>query len=303
MPLLKNVTISFMSIKQEAIITDEQTVSVALPQAGLMTKSQSQLARQDLYDSLKHWRIWLMLAYQDIKLRYRRSVLGPFWITISMAITVYSMGYLYSHLFRINFNDYFPYLVGGILGWSLISTNILDFVEVFILSENIIKQINLPYTIHIQRVAARNTIIFFHHLLIIVPAVMIFHATAKTSGYLLMMLIPGLLLIYINAFCYGIVIAMIGTRFRDVPQIIKSFISVVFFVTPVIWNPDLLPADKRFFISLNPFYSFIELIRAPLTGHFMTPFQLIMVTVITLIGIFASYLLFSAHRARIVYWI
>ena len=301
--LSREDNIAFMSEKQEAITIAENTYSLDREPVFFPQISQKQLAWDDFKESLQHWRIWLMLAYQDIKLRYRRSVLGPFWITISMAITVYSMGYLYSHLFRINFNDYFPYLVGGILGWSLISTNILDFVEVFILSENIIKQIKLPYTIHIHRVAARNTIIFFHHLLIIVPAVMIFHATAKTSGYLLMMLIPGLLLIYINAFCYGIVIAMIGTRFRDVPQIIKSFISVVFFVTPVIWNPDLLPADKRFFISLNPFYSFIELIRAPLTGHFMTPFQLIMVTVITLIGIFASYLLFSAHRARIVYWI
>ena len=269
--LSREDNIAFMSEKQEAITIVENNYSLDREPIFFPQISQKQLAWDDFKESLQHWRIWLMLAYQDIKLRYRRSVLGPFWITISMAITVYSMGYLYSHLFRINFNDYFPYLVGGILGWSL--------------------------------VAARNTIIFFHHLLIIVPAVMIFHATAKTSGYLLMMLIPGLLLIYINAFCYGIVIAMIGTRFRDVPQIIKSFISVVFFVTPVIWNPDLLPADKRFFISLNPFYSFIELIRAPLTGHFMTPFQLIMVTVITLIGIFASYLLFSAHRARIVYWI
>src|SRR3989338_1988809 len=266
MPLLKNVTISFMSIKQEAIITDEQTVSVALPQAGLMTKSQSQLARQDLYDSLKHWRIWLMLAYQDIKLRYRRSVLGPFWITISMAITVYSMGYLYSHLFRINFDDYFHYLAGGILGWSLISTTILDLVEVFILSENMIKQIKLPYTLYIHRVASINTIIFFHLLLILVPVMIIFHHSLKTNSYLFYLL-PGLLIIYVNSISYGIIFAMIGTRYRDIPQIIKSFISVVFFVTPVIWDPAVLPPDKRFLVSLNPFYSFIELVRSPLTGH------------------------------------
>lgn len=291
-----------MSIKQEAIITDEQTVSVALPQAGLMTKSQSQLARQDLYDSLKHWRIWLMLAYQDIKLRYRRSVLGPFWITISMAITVYSMGYLYSHLFRINFDDYFPYLAGGILGWSLISTTILDLVEVFILSENMIKQIKLPYTLYIHRVAARNTIIFFHHLLILVPVMIIFHHSLKTNSYLFYLL-PGLLIIYVNSISYGIIFAMIGTRYRDIPQIIKSFISVVFFVTPVIWDPAVLPPDKRFLVSLNPFYSFIELVRSPLTGHALAFHHVLMVFAVTCIGLLVSYFILAARRARIVYWI
>src|SRR3990167_7170629 len=68
--------------------------------------TQRQLAQEDITDGCKKWRIWLMLAYQDIKLRYRRSVLGPFWITMSMAITVYSMGYLYGHLFHIPIQEY-----------------------------------------------------------------------------------------------------------------------------------------------------------------------------------------------------
>src|SRR5690242_11037894 len=76
-----------------------------------------QLAINDLVNGLKKWNIWLMLAYQDVKLRYRRSVLGPFWITISMAITVYSMGFLYGHLFHSKLQTYFPFLVAGMLGW------------------------------------------------------------------------------------------------------------------------------------------------------------------------------------------
>src|SRR5579862_3469636 len=77
--------------------------------------SQTKLAWLDIKEGLQKWPIWMMLAYQDIKLRYRRSVLGPFWLTLSMAITVYTMGYLYGHLFHIELKTYYPFLVAGML--------------------------------------------------------------------------------------------------------------------------------------------------------------------------------------------
>src|SRR5688572_12692786 len=123
--------------------------------------TQKALAWQDIKLGLLNFRIWLLLAYQDIKIRYHRSVLGPFWITLSMAITVYSMGYLYSHLFHMNVSEYFPHLVAGMLAWSLISTNVSDTVDAFSNSEGLIKQIKLPYTLYIHRIVTRNIIIFF----------------------------------------------------------------------------------------------------------------------------------------------
>ena len=79
------------------------------------------LAWDDMVDGLKSWRIWLLLAWHEVKLRYRRSTLGPFWITISMAITIYTMGVLYGHLFKMDLAIYYPFLATGILGWNLIS--------------------------------------------------------------------------------------------------------------------------------------------------------------------------------------
>src|SRR3989338_10219065 len=115
--------------------------------------SQGELALTDIINGIKMWRVWYMLAYQDIKLRYRRSVLGPFWLTISMAITVYSMGYLYSYLFHMDMYHYFPYLTAGMLGWSLLSTTLTDLIEAFSSPEGMLKQIKLPYSIYVHRVA------------------------------------------------------------------------------------------------------------------------------------------------------
>ncbi len=268
----------------------------------LKQPSHYQLALKDLMSGLKKWTIWLMLAYQDVKLRYRRSILGPFWITISMAITVYSMGYLYGHLFHSNLQTYFPFLVAGMLGWSLISSQFSDLTEALTQSESLIKQIKLPYSLYIHRVAMRNVIIFFHNIIVIIPILAIYHEVAKVNFYSLM-LIPGLLLIYINSISYGLVLGMLGARYRDIVQIVKSLIQVAFFLTPIMWNPILLPEKDRFIILFNPFYSFVELIRAPLLGSKPEWSIFAMVTVVTVLGIFLCMRMFSKYRARIVYWL
>jgi lipopolysaccharide transport system permease protein len=264
--------------------------------------NQTQLAWLDVKDGIRRWPIALMLAYQDIKLRYRRSVLGPFWLTLSMAITVYTMGYLYSNIFHTPLASYFPYLTGGMLGWTLIATIVTDFTDGLILSENLIKQVKLPYTLYIHRIACRNMIIFFHNLVVMVPVLIIFHETAHVN-FNTLLLIPGLAIIYLNAISYGLILGMLGSRFRDISQIIKSLVQVVFFVTPVMWRPDALLAKNRYIVELNPFYSYIELIRAPLIGDAPTLYNITFVLIMTLIGLLASWKIFVPRRARIVYWL
>lgn len=288
-----------------AVATLDAEVTYVAPEQSHVSfpqRDQSQLALKDLFDGIKQWPIWFMLAYQDIKIRYRRSTLGPFWITMSMAITSYSMGFLYSHLFHTDMQNYFPFLVSGMLAWGLISGTINDLVETFTVCEHMIKQMKLPYSLYIVRVTARNIIIFIHNFPIILPIIAIFHATAKINLYTLM-IFPGLLIFSINSVSYGLILAMLGARFRDIIQIVKSLIQVVFFITPVMWNPDTLPANKRFIAELNPFYAFIEFIRCPLIGRTPSLVSWIMMSVVTLIGLVFSFKMLKRYRSRIIYWL
>lgn len=287
-----------MHMREEALRTDIiDSPSVEFPQV-----SQSQLARIDVSEGLCQWRVWLMLAYQDIKLRYRRSILGPFWLTLSMAITVYSMGYLYAHLFHVALEHYYPFLVAGMLGWSLISTMVVELTDGLVTSDGLIKQIKLPYSVYIHRIVARNILIFFHNIIVIVPIMIIYYDSVKIN-FNTFLLIPGLLLIYLNAFIYGLLLSMIGARYRDISQIIKSLVQVVFFVTPVMWAPNILSSRSQFFIDLNPFYAFLELIRAPILGTLPTIANVIMSFAMTFLGIITCWYLFKNYRARIVYWL
>ena len=263
--------------------------------------SHWQLAKTDLIDGALRWRIWFMLAYQDIKLRYRRSLLGPFWLTISMAITVYSMGYLYAHLFHAELSHYYPFLVAGMLSWSLLSTIVTELTEGWTAFDSFIKQVKLPYSLYMHRIACRNLLIFFHNVLVMIPVYLIFFHEVRINLNTLLV-IPGLIAIYLNTILYGLALSMIGARFRDISQIIKSFVGVIFFVTPVMWTPDLL-GSKKYLVDLNPFYAFIELIRQPLLGGTPTLKNILVATLATLFGAFIGLKLFTRYRARIIYWI
>lgn len=286
----------------DVAIIEGQDVSQAYVRNTQHKRTQSHKAVQDFKDGLQKWRIWLTLAYQDIKLRYRRSVLGPLWLTISIAISLYSMGYLYSSLFHIALQQYYPYLVAGMLGWTLISTLIMEYTDGFINYQSLICQLKLPYTLHIHRIAARNMIVFFHNFLILIPIYMVFYSDIQLN-WAILLLIPGLLIIYINSISFGMALAMIGARYRDMTQFIKSIIQVIFFITPVMWKPEMLTGKKHLIVDLNPFYPMLELIREPLLGKVPSGDMILTALGITMVGFIIASFLFVRYRSRIIYWL
>ena len=99
----------------------------------------------DLYCGVRAWPLWLTLAWNDIAMRYRRSTLGPLWMTLSTGILVVSLGLLYSRIFQTDIATYLPYLALGFIVWGFLSTTINESCQAFSESERIIKQIKIPF--------------------------------------------------------------------------------------------------------------------------------------------------------------
>ena len=258
------------------------------------------LALRDIYDGFKQWRIWLLLAWQDIKLRYRRSTLGPFWITLSMAVTIYTMGLLYGRLFKMDLAQYYPFLATGILSWSLISSLLTEGTSIFVDSEQFIKQMKQPYSVFVFKTVTKCFIIFLHHILVLVPIILFFNV--KVNFYSLFAL-WSLIVIWLNGISYGVILAILGTRFRDIVQLISSLVQVIFFLTPIIWSPSVLPERYQYIVNLNPFAQFMELLRSPLLGTLPSNYTIFFITIVTLLGFFVSFIIFSRYRVRIAYWL
>lgn len=254
---------------------------------------------QDVWAGLTAYHVWLITGWQDIKQRYRRSTIGPFWITLSLGITVAAMGVLYARLFHENVTDYIPYLAVGMILWALISSLIMESCSVFIQSDGIIKQIRLPLTVHVLRMVWRNLIIFFHNAVVLIFVYLWF----SVAWHWQIVLVPlGLSVLAFNAIWLGLVLGTLSARFRDIPQIIASLTQILFFVTPVLWRTSLLK-NHMWIANWNPAYHFIELIRRPLQGQLPSLYSVIFVGVFTVVGWVLALLLFQRFRSRIAYWV
>ena len=260
--------------------------------------SQTALALQDVVKGACAFRLWGMLGWQDVRQRYRRSTLGPFWLTISMGALVGGLGVLYAGLFRMDVADYLPFVAAGLIIWGLLSGLITEGCAAFIGAEGIIKQVNLPLSVHVYRVVWRNLIVFAHNVAIYVAAAVIFSIQPGWTGLLVL---PGLALLCLNGVWMGLLFGLVSARFRDVPQIVASVVQVAFFLTPIIWKPELLP-DRAFLLDLNPFFHLVELVRAPSLGQAPGLVSWLAAAGITLGGWLVTLLMYRRYRWRIAYW-
>jgi homopolymeric O-antigen transport system permease protein len=261
-------------------------------------------AFQDLRDGLERRQLWLHLGWQDIKQRYRRSVLGPIWITIATGTTAVAMGGLYSKLFHLELSEHLPYVTLGLIVWGLISASILEGAEVFVANEGLIKQLPTPLSVHVYRLVWRQAILFAHNIVIYVIIAMIFPKPWKWTD---LSVFPALLLIVLNCIWASLVFGIVGTRFRDIGPLLNSMVQLLFFMTPIIWNDQTLEAQGagqwRWVVELNPLFHYLDIVRAPLLGADQEVRHWIVVLVLTAIGWVLAVFAMRQYRSRVPYWV
>ena len=260
-----------------------------LPVAGL----------RDLYDGLSNWRLWSMLGWNDIHQRYRRSAFGPFWITISMAIFIVLLGFIYSKLFHQEPAVFLPYIAMGLIIWGFISGTTTEACTAFVENAGIIKQIQLPYSIYAMRMIWRSFIVFLHTVVLIVPIAIFFRMDV---GFSSLLAIPGMFLVVLNQIWLAVVIGILATRFRDIGQIVATAMQISMFVTPIMWPVSAIPG-ARFIADVNPFFHLIELVRAPLLGQVVEPLSWIVVLAMCVAGYGLAAIMLTRAHPRLVYWL
>jgi homopolymeric O-antigen transport system permease protein len=257
------------------------------------------LAWRDIADGFsKRW-MWAALALQDIRLRYRGSVLGPFWLTISTLVMVVAMGVIYARLFRTDVATYLPYLSLGLIVWQMLSSTISEGCDTFLRQQSVIQQVPIPFSIHAYRNVCRNFIVLAHNIVILPIGFVLF---AIPVNWYTLEIIPACLLLAINGFWISILLGLIGARFRDVPPIVASFLQVLFFVTPIIWPVEML-GEWQAIAILNPLFAAIDVMRAPLLGTAAVGSSWIVLLIMTVLGSSVTFALFARFRTRIAYWI
>ncbi len=253
----------------------------------------------DLWVGMCSIQIWGTLGWHDIRQRYRRSVLGPFWFTLSTAIMVVVLGALYATLLKQEITEYLPFLAVGLVVWQYLGSSINEGCTSFIGTAYLIKQIRLPLTIHVCRIVWRNFIILLHSLPVVVILLLVF---GRKPGIEFLLLPFVLLLLLLHGVWIGVVLGILSARFRDIQPIVTNLVQVAFFFTPVMWTPEILK-ERAWVADYNPFYHLIEIVRAPILDR---PVQLdswLWSLAFLVIGFGFAQFLMKRYRNRVPYWI
>jgi ABC-type polysaccharide/polyol phosphate export permease len=258
------------------------------------------VAVQDILSGLAEWRSWGLLSVNDLRQRYRRSSIGQFWITIAIAANILGIGLVFSVVFKQPVAAYMPFLGAGLIVWSLISTTVNELATAYTSSATYLQSYPGSRAVVVYRVVARNVIQFGHNLLIMPVLWLVFSVDVSWAALLL---IPGVILCITNAVWIGLLIGPLSARFRDIPQLLQQAVSLIFFLTPIMYRPDQVREHVTMITDYNPVYYFVEILREPLLGRAPEARIYFVAIGVTLVGYVTALAFYGRFKRRINYWL
>ncbi len=254
---------------------------------------------KDAISVIKKHDAWLYIAWVDIKLRYKRTALGPFWMVVVSFISIFCIAGLGSLLFSIKLAEYFPYVACGMVTWSLISALITESCMLYINQQWLIKNIKTSLLNFCFRLFVKNLIIFAHALVVVFCVLFCLGIDFKVT----LLLLPLTVIIYmVNAVSIAVCLGFFATRFRDVPQVVQALINILAFMTPIMWKPRMLK-EYAYLADLNPLTHYVAIFREPLLGVYPSSLTWSCVIVFTLINLFLTILVYGKYKKQLVFWL
>lgn len=253
----------------------------------------------DLIEGLRLWDLWLQQSWNEIRRRYKRTLLGPMWVTVSMVIFAVMLSVIWSGLFQQGVRQFLPFLLSGLLPWGLISVCIAEGCMALAAGEGLMKARQFPYSTLIYALLARNTIIFGHNLIGFIPIAII---CGVPFGWNTLLLFPGFALVLVNCGWMAILVAIFCLRFRDFQPLVGSLIQIMMFVTPIFWSASQLRGERAILVDMNILHHMVELMRQPLLGQPPAPMSYLVCGMTAVAGWALAYSLYARKRHRLAYW-
>jgi ABC-type polysaccharide/polyol phosphate export permease len=253
----------------------------------------------ELVRGARNWRVWHLLGTRELRNRYTRSKLGQLWLTLSSAIMISIMGLVWSLLFRQPVRELLPFFGVSLVMWNFISQVLIECTGVFALHGQFYRNQKMDFSVSIYSVIYKNTIIVGYNLIII--AILVIGFGIPVNWHLLQVF-PAFLLTWLMLLWVGYVLAMACVRYRDLIQVVSSWMMLLFFLTPIMWKPDFLPQEYHFLIDYNPLAQFLEILRNPFLGRPATNFAWISSAVIAIGGAVLALPVIGRYQRRVIYW-
>lgn len=265
----------------------------------MMAGETGQVLRREMAGALARLDLAFHIAWTDTRARYRRSVLGPFWLVLGTLIGVGGLGLVWGTLFDVEREVFIPSLSIGLVVWYLLSASITEGAAVFYTNRELVLNLPVSSLLVSLLLLARQLINFAHNFVVVAVVLMIF---PRHLGWTALWALPGFVLVAFTLLGLIQLLGYLGARFRDLAPLLVALMQPLFFVTPVLFRPHQL-GGMAFLVELNPLAHLLALIRAPLMGEVPGLFSWVAAAAFAAACWALALWLTARKRHRLPYWV
>ena len=256
-------------------------------------------AFEDIREGVRLAPLWWRLGLDQTVARYRRTLLGPFWLASSTVATGIALAVVFGAIFGGDWRTNFSFILSGVLCFNLTSSLISEGAQTFIGASGTMQIRRLPLSFHVFLTCDKALINFAHQ----VVAFWIVTACLKLLPVPHWELIFTLPLVVATGFFLAFPIGMVSTRYRDVNYFVGFILQGLFMLTPVFWRRSQIPVKLRWLVDFNPLAHMMDILREPFLGHPAVATDVKAVVFTLLMAMAISLLSLASFRRRVVFWL
>jgi len=255
---------------------------------------------KDFYEGLQSWRLWAYATWLETLLKYRKTLLGVFWLTLPLILVIFMKAFLFGNVLNVDSSRYIPSLAYGMVLWRFISSQVVNNSTAIIGNQGLIKQRYFPLSLFILKNLTKSGFDLLFTF-IVITMIVVFYVDVFTLKFLLFL--PGLLLVQALISISGFAMAMISCRLPDLQNSLASIMRVLFLLTPIIWLPEMVSGKRELILTFNPAYHVLEVLRDPLIDQPIDPINWIVVCGLCLFSLAVCEITYRWLGRRAILWI
>lgn len=204
--------------------------------------------------------LWNLVS-RDIKVRYKRSVLGLFWTILQPVLMTLVFTIVFSAALRVPGKNTPLYLISGYALWNFMAQATIQSMTVLASNGALIKRVALPRSVFVVSALFSSLINF---LFTLIPIFVLMLITSQPLTPSLLFLPVPILLTALFALGVSLLLAPLALFFDDINHFYQVVVTMWLFLTPVVYFVTNIPAQYQFIIQSNPMTWLLELFRAPI---------------------------------------
>lgn len=257
----------------------------------------------DLRQSLRRPEFWGYSTWLGIMTEYRRTRLGIVWLLIPPMVYILGIGYLFQDIIGRGqgIGNYYVHLGMGWALWQMTSRTLNTSANVYTKHKAFILDGHIRFTDYVLR-ALSNAIFRFLFSFAIVFGILLLEPAAH--WYNMLTMLATIPLYIFNLLWLAIATSLLGARYPDIRELLKTLLMLGHFVTPIIWSARALPpgSERAFVASFNPAFHFVRMVRGPTMGLPVGETSWIVIGSMTIGGWILTMLLYRRFARFIPLW-